>query len=62
MRGLIVLSLNNGYCPVPSSFAGDDSKLQCPYSILYRNDVKMFNAVLVEPLAVSKFGRHFYVL
>ena len=57
----LVLSLNNGNCPVPSCFARDDSKLRCPYPIL-RNDVKIFNTVLAKPLEVSKFGRHFYVL
>ena len=57
----LVLSLNNGNCPVPSCFARDDSKLCCPYHML-RNDVKIFNTVLAKPLEFSKFGRHFYVL
>lgn len=56
----LVLSLNNGNCPVPSCFARDDSKLRYPYSIL-RNDVKIFDTVLAKPIEVSKFGRHFYV-
>lgn len=43
----LVLSLNNGNCPVPSCFARDDSKLRCPYPML-RNDVKIFNTVLAK--------------
>lgn len=43
----LVLSLNNGNCPVPSRFARDDSKLRCPYPML-RNDVKIFNTVLAK--------------
>lgn len=57
----LVLSLNNGNCPVPSCFARDDSKLRYPYPIL-KNDVKIFNTILAKPLEFSKFGRHFYVL